>query len=214
MTTATRPAPADADAANNPWRQRALLAVALVLLAGSWYFIWAHFRTPSVTVETMEKRPLLKRETREFHDTDVGIRLMPPPRWSMQARTTEAPDVHRGDRLLVKFKRLLPNAPAAWFRVHVADTPAQEPIAESVMNRDPGPDWKVKGRVETVTVAGLPAARIQYGGRYNGFASLRDIIGVRRGSQVFYFVSTYQIGDRTAQEQAREAMNTVLFETR
>jgi hypothetical protein len=214
MSTAAKPGDR-ADVAENPNRQRLILVAVVITLAVSWYFIWRHFQSSGMTIETVENRPLLKQTEREFRDTDIGFRFTPPPRWSRQAHSTEAEKAHSNDRLLVKFKRLLPNAPAAWFRVHLVDVPADEPLVEAVKNRKPGQvGWTHKGGVETLTVAGLPAAKIQYGGHYNGFASVRDIIGVRRGGQVFFFVLTYQIADRSAQEQAREAMSTVLFETR
>lgn len=189
-----------------------LLGMVVVLLPTSLYFIYRHFRGPSAVIETMPNRPMLKSEGKEFHDKDTRVRFTQPPRWAMQLRSTEAPDDHRGDRMIVKFKRLLPNQPTASFRVIVTDSPPEQDIAECVKKRNPGHEWKRPSAVSTMTVSGLPAAKIQYSAIYNGLPSLRDIIGVRRGDQVFYFIATYQIGDRKAQEECRQTMSTVLLD--
>lgn len=204
--------PPPAPAEDNPWRQRIKLAVVVLLLPMSLYFIYRHFQGPSAAIETMPNRPMLKSEGKEFHDRDTRIRFTQPPRWSMQLRSAEAPDDHRGDRMIVKFKRLLPHKPTASFRVIVVDTPQDQDIVECVKNRKPGHEWKRPGEVSTLTVSGLTAAKIQYSAMYNGLPSLRDITGVRRGDQVFYFIATYQVGDRTAQEECRQTMSTVLIE--
>lgn len=197
-------------ASDRPGRQRVLLVVTLALFVPSIYLFWRHFQAPSVKVETVPNAPLLKHEG-AFRDDEVGLRFTPPPQWANQLRTTQAPGLHPADRILVKYKRVLPNQAAAWFRVHVVDLPPDEPITDVVLNRNPGHDWTSKGAVRSTTVAGLPAAEIRYGGTHNEIPSVRDILGVRRGGQVFFFVSTYPVGDRAAEEQTREAIKTVLF---
>lgn len=204
----------DAVAGSTTRKQRLLVAGSLLLLLPSLFFIWRHFQSYGIAYETGEKRPLLKSEGADFHDAQTGIRFTPPPKWSMQARSYEAPDVQRKDRLVVKFKRVLPNAPAAWLRVEIADVPAAIDIVDAVKQRKAGSDWKTKGAVEPMNVAGLAAARIQHGGMYNGIPSLRDIVGVRRGPEVIYFIGTYGVGDRQAQEQLRQAIQTSLFDPR
>ena len=280
-----KPAPlAPAPAADSPWKQRVRLGIIVLLLPTSLYFIYRHFQGPSAVIETMPNRPMLKSEGKEFYDRDTRVRFTPPPRWSMQLRSTEMPDddpttpadergrgfwwlfaalglvvgtsscvllfvkskrsftpelicvalvatavvgycvvqglaaatpaaaVDRGDRMIVKFKRLLPNQPAASFRVLVGRAPADQDVAEYVKKRNPGQDWRRPSAISSLTVGGLPAAKIQYSALYNGVPSLRDIIGVRRGSQVFYFIATYPLADRSAQEECRQTMSTVLFE--
>jgi hypothetical protein len=187
--------------------------VAVVLVAFALYRLWGYFRGPSIPDLTAADRPMLKSDGPEFRDTQVGLRFTAPKRWSMQARTTEAPQAHERDRVLVKYKRILPDLPAAWFRVYVVDTPADQSIEQCLAERNPGNDWKTKGEVEKLTVAGQPAARILYGGIYERFPSLREMVGVRRGGQVFYFVSTYRVGDRNAEETTRQLLTTVLFES-
>jgi hypothetical protein len=213
MSTATNSRAGDQGSAPMTARSWALALAALAVLAGALYFIWQHFQTSGIVIETREGRPLLKSNPAEFRDAEVGIRFKPPAKWSMQLVSKEAPE-HSSDRMVVKYKRLLPNAPAAWFRVYVVDVPPHEAIADAVQARNPGHDgWKPRSGVESITVAGYAAAKIRYTGSYNGFPSFRDIVGVRRGGQVFFFVSTYRHGDSAAQQEAAQAMHSVLFES-
>lgn len=213
MSTATQPPRRDAAAVPRP--QWWLFALALALLLPSLYFIWSYFKSSGIVVETVANRPLLKNDAKEFRDSEVGIRFSAPPRWGMQLRSTDAPDDDDPkDRMLVKYKRLLPNSPAAWFRVHVVAAPQDLAIEQFVKDYPSGHDWKPRGTVRSTTVGGRPAAEMRYGGAYHGFPSYRDIVAVRQGSQVFVFVSTYQVADSAAQQEARQSMNTVLFDSR
>src|SRR5215510_12417331 len=88
-TLAEKEAPAAAP--RNSRVQLLLLGVALVLLTASLYFIWRHFYPAGISYQTTEKRPLLVNDRKEFHDAQLGLRFTPPPKWSMQLQTTEAP---------------------------------------------------------------------------------------------------------------------------
>jgi hypothetical protein len=213
MNTIEHKPPRPVPTVPNPWKQRVMLGMVAVLLPTSLFFIYRHFQGPSALIETVPNRPMLKSEGKEFHDKDTRVRFTTPPRWSMQLRSGEAPDDRRSERMIVKFKRLLPNQPSASFRVIVVDTPQDQEIAESVKNRKPGQGWGKPSEVTTLTVSGLPAAKVDYTAPYNGFPSRREITGVRRGGQVFYFIATYQLGDRNAQEECRQTMTTILIES-
>ena len=54
--------------------------------------------------------------------------------------------------------------------------------------------------------------KVDYTAPGNGFPSRRDH---RRPPQrwVFYFIATYQLGDRNAQEECRQTMTTILIES-
>jgi len=195
-------------------RQRWLLAGALALLLTSLYFIWTHFQTHGIAYDTGDKRPLLKSEGADFHDAQTGVRFTPPPKWSMQARSYQAPDHKPKDRLIVKFKRTLPNTSAAWLRVEIAEMAADTDIVEVVKQRKAGHEWTTKSAVATTKVSGLPAAKIQLGGKYNEMPALRDVVGVRRGDQVIFFAGTYAVGDRLAHEQFLQTLQTCVIEPR
>jgi hypothetical protein len=200
----------DKSSIGTPRPQWALLGLALCIFALAGFLLLRN-RAPSATVETVEKRPLLKRDTKDFQDAQVGVRFTPPPKWSLQARSTEDSNTAIKDRLLVKFKRLIPGVTPAWLRVYVAKTPPAETIVVSVQNRAPGPGWTASGKAQNTTINGLAGAKISYHGEYNGFPSVRDIIGIRRGEDVIFFIATYRIGDVGAQEQTQQAINSTLL---
>ncbi|MCS7044978.1 MAG: hypothetical protein NZO58_01350 [Gemmataceae bacterium] len=196
-----------------PWRLK--LCLALLMILPSWYFIWRHFQRPSISFEFKANRPMLDRLPGDYKADDVGLRFTPPPKWSMQLTSNEDPEHPLKERIVVKFKRIVAKAPAAWLRVTIVTTDnADEPIAETVKNRSPGKGWKSVGPPENLTISGLPAAKMTYHGDYSGARSIRELIGVRRGNRVFYFMITYQVADRAAQEEARQALQTVLIEPR
>ena len=64
-----------------------------------------------------------------------------------------------------------------------------------------GRGWGKPSEVTTLTVSGLPAARSTTRPRTTVFRR-GEITGVRRGGQVFYFIATYQLGDRNARKNA------------
>ena len=78
----------------------------------------------------------------------------------------------------------------------VVDTPQDQEIAESVKNRKPRRGWGKPSEVTTLTVSGLPAARSTTRPHATVFRR-GEITGVF-GEQVFYFIATYQLGDRNA----------------
>jgi hypothetical protein len=193
-------------------RNQVLLGAALAIFLLAGLVFWWNTRGPSVQYETQALRPLLKHDAKEFHDPQVGLRFTPPTSWSMQGRTTEAPDVDVDERMLVKFKRLIPGRPAAWLRVYVEDAAKGESVSAAVKKRQPGPGWSRPTAVQSMTVNGQPAAKITYSGVYNNVPSVRDVIGVQRGQEMFWFVSTYQVADFAAREQTLEAVNSVIFQ--
>src|SRR5262245_50942714 len=107
MSTALNPRSRAREPGSSSGRSWALLALALVLLAGSRFYIWRHLqRSGGIAYETRENRPLLRQSAVEYRDNQVGIRFNPPAKWSMQLLSKEAP-THNSDRMLVKYKRLL-----------------------------------------------------------------------------------------------------------
>jgi hypothetical protein len=209
MTTATPVS----SAPRTTRRQRLLLAVALALFATAGYLVWRHFYRPGISVETVANRPLLKRESGEFYDPEVGLRFTVPTNWSMQARTAEAPDRHLKERMLVKYKRLLLNQSTAWLRVYVSDvTDPNKSVVEAVESRNPGTGFRLLSKVKSQTIAGLPAARISYSGYYSGVLCARDVIGVQHKDRIFYFVASYPAADKDAHQQTLQTIESVVFD--
>jgi hypothetical protein len=195
-------------------RQKLLLATAAGILMVAALLFWWNRRGPSATVEVEAKRPLLKKDVgSEFHDTQVNLRFTPPPTWSMQGRTTSAPNVQVKERLLVKFKRMLPGQYPAWLRVYVEDgTPGS--LTDAVQKRKPGLAWSKPSPVQPLTIAGQPAAKVTYNGTYNGLPSMREIVGVQAEDRTFWFIATYNIRDQAAPGETAAAIHSTLFPDR
>ena len=110
-------------------RTRSMLTMAAALIATALLAIYA--LTPNVPIyRAIEGRPLLEQNGPVFVDAQLGLRFTPPAGWAMQARSTEAPGEHRPERMVVKYKRLVPGPKEAWLRVSVSDAPANTSPAE------------------------------------------------------------------------------------
>jgi hypothetical protein len=195
-------------------RQQLLLATAVIFIVFAALLLWWNRRGPSARFEVEAERPLLKKDAGgEFHDTQVNVRLTPPPAWSLQGRTTAAPNVQVKERLLVKFKRMLPGQYPAWLRVYVEDG-TYGSLTDAVQKRKPGLNWSKPSSVKPLTIAGQPAAKVSYTGTYNGVPSIRDIVGVQADDRTFWFIATYNTRDQAAPGETAAAIQSTLFTTR
>jgi hypothetical protein len=154
-----------------------------------------------------------------FTDRQVGLQFTAPANWSMQARSTESPHEHKPDRMVVKYKRLIPGLDLAWFKVNVSDVPEDQSPADLLKKRKPPEEgWVVRHDVEDgLTVAGRPAARVTFGGPLDpDTKGARDftceVVAVRRGPQVFYFSGTYTTADPKGQKRVRTAVDSVVLD--
>ena len=191
-------------------RQKLLLSAALAILAVAALLFWLNRRGPAATFEVEAQRPLLKSDVKEFHDTQVNLRFTPPPTWSMQGRTMQAPNVEVKERLLVKFKRMLPGQYPAWLRVYVEDG-THASLDDAVARRKPGLAWSKPSPVQRLSIAGRPAAKVTYAGTYNGVPSTREIIGVQADDHTFWFISTYNIRDQAAPGETTAAIQSTVL---
>jgi hypothetical protein len=189
-------------------------AAAAALVAGGLGALFAF--TPKVRPPAATPgRPLLQNDEELFTDQQVGLQFAPPKFWSLQARSLDSPQEHRSERMVVKYKRLIPGLQVAWLKVSVGDAPGDKSPAEMLASRKlPEPDWKVTKPVEDgLTVAGRPAARVTFGGPLDpDHQGVRDftneVVAVRRGPQMFYFAGTYVTADPKGQKRIRTAIDT------
>lgn len=193
----------------------AVAAVAVAVGLGALFALTPNVRRP----QAVPGEPLLKQDEDLFTDRQVGLQFTPPGNWSMQARSLESPREHRPERMLVKFKRLIPGLEVAWLRVSVADAPEDLSPAELLKSRKPPePEWTVKKDVEDgLTIDGRPAARITFGGPFDPdqrgvreFVS--EVVAVRRGPHVFYFAGTFTPTDPTGRKRVRNAVASAILE--
>lgn len=163
-------------------------------------------------------RPLLVQDGSLFSDSQVGLRFMPPPEWGMQVRSTEA-SRHRPERLLVKYKRVLPDMAVAWLRVRVMDVPSEQSAAEYLKGRKPPEiNFSPAGEIEEpLTVANHPAAKRTYTGSFDvdgrGMKPFRcEVAAIKRENRIFEFAGTFAENDEKAKEQLKSTLESVTFE--
>jgi hypothetical protein len=194
-------------------------AVAAAVLAAALGALFAF--TPRVTLpQPRPGQPLLQQHDEElFTDRQIGLQFEPPAYWSMQSRSVESPRDHQAERVVVKYKRLNPGYPLAWFTVRVADVEGDPSPAELLKTRKPPEeDWTVRKPVEDgLTVAGRPAARVTFGGPFDPDGKGErdftcEVVAVRRGPRVFYFAGSYTTDDPKGQERIRRAVDSVVLD--
>jgi hypothetical protein len=155
------------------------------------------------------RAPALMQGEAVYHNAQEGFRLLPPPNWSVHARTESTPDKLTEERLLVRYQRTGPAGRAA-FDVTMEDVPESEDLAEVIRERRLAADWKPVGSVESLEVGGRPAARGAYQTQpKQGAALLREIVAVRKGGRVYLFTGTFPAGDAKSREQVRKSVATL-----
>ena len=190
-----------------------LTGTAIVAATGISWWLASRPRAPMAT----PGRPLLQNDDELFTDTQLKVQFTPPGNWSMQARSTEPRGAHMPERTVVKFKRLIPGLDVAWIRVSAIDAKADQSLTEFLSTRrPPEPGWKVMAKAEELTVRGLPAARMVWGGQLDpDQKGVRDFsceqTAVRRDKQIFLFAGTYVTADATALRRIRTAVDSAVF---
>ena len=193
-------------------------AIAAIIVAISLVALFAF--TPRVKRPGyIEGRPLLESESRLFTDPQINLQFSPPVDWAMQERTTQSPTKHRAERMLVKYKQVLPAKPVAWLKVSVAEANGdQSPATLLQMRKPPEPTWRVVKEVEDgLKVGGLPAARVTFGGPFDPAGRgpreyVSELVAVRRGAQVFFFAGTYALTDVHERQKIRTAVESAVFD--
>jgi hypothetical protein len=202
---------------NNKQVVIAIVCGAVLLAAGLGLLLAL---TPNVRFQTaIPGRPLLQNDEENFTDRQVGIQFTPPGNWSMQARATETGTDKSLERMVVKYKRLIPGLEVAWIKVSVEESSTNIPLVELLNKRKPPlPSWSVIKPVENdLTVGGQPAARITYGGIYDPDQKgdrhfTCEVVAIRPNRQVFYFAGTYVTEDAKGQKRIRTALDSVTFD--
>lgn len=183
-------------------------AVGLAFLVSAWP---RHMPSPFV-----EGQPLLGQAADWFTDSQVGLQFKPPSGWSMQARTNATPLQHISPRMIVKFKRLIPNASVAWMRVNVLDAP--EGATPAIYLRDrkaPEAGWKVlKDMEEVFQIGNQPAARITFGGPFDPDGRGKrefsaEVVVIRHQSQFIELIGTFPSAEADTRAQIRAVIDSV-----
>ena len=175
-----------------------LIVLALLLAAGC---------NPPPRGKFEESVPLFLTDEREFRDSHERLHFMPPPKWSMQARSMAAPKHEDEDRLLVKYKNLVQGTTTSWMTVKVATMPAELSLAECLLKRKAA-DQTLVGKAEEITIKGRPAARITVKEQVEGYPFIRETTAMRRGERVYFLSGIYYEKDKDSPKLIRESVES------
>jgi hypothetical protein len=204
-------------ASNRTWN---IFLTATVFVAIGLGVVYA--LTPNVPKSQMiEGRPLLELEGPDFIDKQVGVTFTPPSGWAMQERSTESPTAHQAERMVVKFKRLVPGPIAAWLKLNIADVTGDPSPAELIRTRKPREAHFVmtKEPEDGLTIAGRPASRVTFGGeldtdRQGSRHCTTEIVAMRHGKIAVYFAGTFTTTNQEAQKLIRNSIESTVFDRR
>jgi hypothetical protein len=164
----------------------------------------------------------------EVYKNAQGFRFTPPPGWVERARDdasaarTARPQRHLPlpplpvagsrlpERLLVRYDRLTAGY-LAWLRITVADEVRGTSLALCVSAHSPGRSWRQEGEPESLEVAGLPAARIAFTGRWDNQDYLCETVAVDQGQHVYFISASFPASDTAAREEIRQAVANAVY---
>jgi hypothetical protein len=162
------------------------------------------------------------------YEDEQGFRITPPPGWSERIRPAAAPGGaakgQRGkgqanvplpplggsaggiqERLLARYDRLTAGR-QAWLRVTAADVAPSLTLEGCLSDRAPRPAWRRESGVESLEVAGRPAARVAFAGRWDNQDYVCETTAVRKGQQMYFITASFPASDATAREQVRQSV--------
>jgi hypothetical protein len=109
------------------------------------------------------------------------------------------------ERFLVRYDHVVAGN-RGWLRVTVAEVPSSTPLTTCLPAQARMPGWKPEGEVENLEMAGLPAARLAFVGRWDDQDYRNETVAVRKAERVYFISASYPASDVTAQEQVRQAV--------
>jgi hypothetical protein len=164
------------------------------------------------------------------YEDERGFRMTPPPGWTERARPAgsgAAQGTRRSqanlplpslglsggqieERMLVRYDRVTAGR-LAWLRVTVANVPSPDSLEEYLKGRPPRPDWKRESDVEKLEVAGRPADRVVFRGRWNSQDYVNETVVVVKEGQAYFITASFPATDETGRNQVRKAIAGVTW---
>jgi hypothetical protein len=95
--------------------------------------------------------------------------------------------------------------------VSLADLPPSADLARHLATTSEGVRWHVHGKPEALTVNGREAERYFLEGKRGKQAMAHEVVVFRRGGRVYFFTASFPAGDRARRDQARQAVDSVLW---
>jgi hypothetical protein len=148
-------------------------------------------------------------ESPYYDNKQEGFRFEAPDSWKMTARGEYPGGRTETERLLVEYRRLKGDSPAALL-VTMVDLPESDDLVAHFRNNRTVSQWKLKP-VEPLLLGGRKAERFVFQGTQGKFETVQEVVVVRRGSRVYFFTGIYRAGDNKAREQIRGAVGSVAW---
>lgn len=146
------------------------------------------------------------------YEAEDGFKIVPPPGWVLRAKEGGPPQASKAplplppvagsEKLLVRYDRVK-SGDQAWLRASVLES--TKSLKDTLATRSPGSGWKREAEAETLEVAGLPAARLAFRGRWLGQEFLSETLAVQKGDRVYLISSSFPAADTDAREATRQS---------
>jgi predicted Zn-dependent protease len=144
-----------------------------------------------------------------FQSKTEGIRLRVPDGWVQTTRAELPPGKLDKERLLVNYRAT--NRMAA-FELSASDAVEGADLASYLSDRGYGAQkWTKVGEPETVPIGDLSGARYQMTGRIGKDNMTLEVTVVRKGNRVYLFKGLFASSDKTAREEIRGALKSVVM---
>lgn len=165
-----------------------------------------------VMVVGCSDRPRAPALTRDaiFQDDGSGLRFAAPDGWIMTLRGVPPAGKLEKHTRLVRYQPQVPDRHAD-FELAVIDLSQETDITEYLNKHQAGGQkWVPTGPPEQLSIGDSPATRHEFSsGKRAGFK--REITVVRRGERVYLFQTTYSPNDASSRDQARVAIQSVVW---
>lgn len=149
-----------------------------------------------------------------YQNEQEGLRFEAPVDWIVHAKTTlPSGEPVPIERMLVGYKRLRTPNPAS-FEVGRWDAPQDTNLVDHFTAKRLGPQaWRQIGGVESLTVGGLPAQRLQFQQRARNLDIRKEVTAVHHNGKFYFFSLIAPPDDLTARNEARRAIASVTWKS-
>jgi hypothetical protein len=144
-----------------------------------------------------------------YQSKQEGIRFRVPDSWVQTARGEFPAGKLEKERLLVSYRA---TDRIAAFELNVMDYQESVDLAAYLAERAYGSKlWKLVGSPENVRINDSNAVRYLMNGRIDKAPMTLDVTAVHRSDRVYLFKGIYATADKTARDQLREVIQSVIM---
>jgi hypothetical protein len=176
-------------------RPIAIIAVSIVLLGGCG---------------TRPHAPALGEEP-VYQNKAEGFRFLAPEGWVPYAKKEYPPGRAEKEHLLVAYKRMNAEKPAA-LEVSLVDLPLSTDLEKYFAGSSLGARfWLLQGDVEELEVDGLRGLRLTYTATLDKEPTTKEVSAFWRGERLYFFTGIFSTSDAKAREEVRRCVSSVLW---